>query len=322
VLRAAFSMGCPAAETRAIESLIRHRVDLRSLKAGLADANFALDASPTQTVLILQGGGALGCFECGVVKALEAMDIHPDVIAGVSIGAFNGAIVAANLGRAAPALEAFWNDLAILAPDLPNESLRRAVSAWQTIWFGSPRFFRPRWRLPAPSLDQFPWTWTSFYDTAPARSLLEKYVDFGRLRESPVRLLVGAVNVETAQLEIFDSHADDLTVNYIMASGSLPPAFPWTTVQGRHYWHGGIISNSPLELVIERCGSVGKRVFIVDLFADQKPLPQNLVEVWMRRDEIVYAERVRSDVRERRRRCAGQQAGAHRLGGPGASQRP
>jgi NTE family protein len=57
VLRAAFSMGRPAAETRAIESLIRHRVDLRSLKAGLADANFALDAIPTQTVLILQGGG-------------------------------------------------------------------------------------------------------------------------------------------------------------------------------------------------------------------------------------------------------------------------
>ncbi len=126
-------------------------------------------------------------------------------------------------------------------------------------------------------------------------------MDFGRLKESRVRLLVGAVTVETAQLEIFDSHADNLAVDHIMASGSLPPAFPWTAVQGRHYGDGGIISNSPLELVIERCGSIGKRVFIVDLFADQKPLPQNLVEVWMRRDEIVYAERVRSDVRVRER---------------------
>lgn len=301
VLRAAFSMGRPATETRATESLIRHRVSLGSVKSSLADVSFALENMPTQTVLILQGGGALGAFECGVVKALEEMDIHPDIIAGVSIGAFNGAIIAGNSGRAAPALEAFWNDLAILTPALPNESLRRAVSSWQTIWFGSPHFFRPRWQIPAPSLDRFTWTWTSFYDTAPARDLLEKYVDFRRLRESPVRLMVGAVNVETAQLEIFDSHADDLTVDHIIASGSLPPAFPWTSLQGKHYWDGGIISNSPLELVIERCGAAGKRVFIVDLFANQKPLPENLVEVWMRRDEIVYAERVRSDVRIRER---------------------
>lgn len=301
ILRAAFSMGRPATETRAIESLIRHRVSLRSVKTRLADAKFALENIPTQTVLILQGGGALGAFECGVVKALEEADIHPDIVAGVSIGAFNGAIIAANPRKAAPALDAFWNDVAIVTPGLPNESLRRALASWQAIWFGSPRFFRPRWRLPAPSRDQFPWTWTSFYDTAPARTLLEKYVDFGRLKESPIRLLVGAVNVETAQLEIFDSHADDLTVDHILASGSLPPAFPWTSFEGKHYWDGGIISNSPLELVTERCGAAGKRVFIVDLFADQKPLPENLVEVWMRRDEIVYAERVRSDVRTRER---------------------
>jgi NADPH-dependent 2,4-dienoyl-CoA reductase/sulfur reductase-like enzyme/predicted acylesterase/phospholipase RssA len=298
VLRAAFSMGRPAAETRAIEGLIRHRVDLGALKDGIANVNFALETLPTQTVLILQGGGALGAFECGVVKALEEVDIHPDVIAGVSIGAFNGAIIAANPGRAAPALESFWNDLAILTPDLPSASLRRALSSWRTILFGSPRFFRPHW---LPSLAQFPWTWTSFYDTAPARELLKKYVDFSRLKESPVRLLVGAVNVETAQLEIFDSHADDLTVDHIMASGSLPPAFPWTTIKGKHYWDGGIISNSPLEMVTERCGSAGKRVFIVDLFANRQPLPRNLIEVWMRRDEIVYAERVRSDVRARER---------------------
>ena len=98
-------MGRPAAETRAIEGLIRHRVDLGALKDGIANVNFALETLPTQTVLILQGGGALGAFECGVVKALEEVDIHPDVIAGVSIGAFNGAIMAANPGRAAPALE-------------------------------------------------------------------------------------------------------------------------------------------------------------------------------------------------------------------------
>ena len=131
--------------------------------------------------------------------------------------------------------------------------------------------------------------------------MLEKYVDFSRLRESPVRLLVSTVNVETAQLEVFDSRADDITVDHILASGSLPAAFPWTTIQGKHYWDAGIVSNSPLELVTERCGEVSKRVFIVDLFASQQRLPENLAEVLMRREEIVYSERVRSDVRHRER---------------------
>ncbi len=69
--------------------------------------------------------------------------------------------------------------------------------------------------------------------------------------------------------------------------------------QGFAYWDGGIISNSPLDLVIDRCGPDGKRVFIVELFAGQRPLPTNLMEVMARRDEIVYSERIRSDLKHR-----------------------
>lgn len=298
VPRACFSMGRPATETRAAEQMIRYRVNLGRVKDRLPDAGFALEGLATQTVLVLQGGGALGAFECGVVKALEEADIHPDIIAGVSIGAFNGAIIAGNPGKAAAALEAFWNDLTITAPSAPTEPWRRAIASWSSIWFGSPRFFRPNWWWPP---ERFPWTWTSLYDPAPVKALLAKYVDFSTLKDSPVRLLVSAVDVETAQLEIFDSYADEITADHILASGSLPPVFPWTTINGRHYWDGGIVSNSPLDLVIERCGATGKRVFIVDLFASGKPLPDNLVEVMMRRDEIVYAERVRSYMRVRER---------------------
>lgn len=298
VLRACFSIGRPANETLATELLIRHRGNLRCVKHRLADAEFALESIPAQTVLILQGGGALGAFECGVVKALEEAEIHPDIIAGISIGAFNGAIIAGNPGKAAAALEAFWNDLAVATPSVPAETWRRALSSWWSIWFGSPRFFQPHWWLPQ---EQFPWNWTSLYNTAPARTLLQEYVDFSKLKESPVRLLVSTVNVETAEIEIFDSYADDVTVDHILASGSLPPAFPWTTVQGKRYWDAGIISNSPMEMVNERCGEVSKRVFIVDLFPSQQPLPENLAEVLMRRDEIVYAERVRNDMRWRER---------------------
>ena len=298
VVCASFSMGRPASETLATEQMIRHHVNVRSINHRLSDENFALEGVATQTVLILQGGGALGAFECGVVKALEEAAIHPDIVAGVSIGAFNGAIIAGNPGKAAEALDAFWNDLAVAMPYAPTEAWQQALASWWSIWFGAPHFFLPHWQLPP---DELPWNWTSLYDFAPARTLLEKYVDFSGLRESPVRLLVSTVNVETAQLEVFDSRADDITVDHILASGSLPAAFPWTTIQGKHYWDAGIVSNSPLELVTERCGDVSKRVFIVDLFARQQRLPENLAEVLMRREEIVYSGRVRSDVRHRER---------------------
>lgn len=149
------------------------------------------------------------------------------------------------------------------------------------------------------SLAELPINWTSYYDTAPVKELLAKYVNFAALRTSPVRLLLSAVNVATAELEIFDSYVDDLTLDHILASGSLPPGFPWTIVDGNAYWDGGIVSNSPINLVIDRCGPDGKRIFIVDLFSGRSPLPTNMMEVLLRRDEIVYSERIKSDLRHR-----------------------
>ena len=86
----------------------------------------------------------------------------------------------------------------------------------------------------------------------------------------------------------------------LRASGMVRPEDnPWTTIDGSHYWDGAIVSNSPLEQVVERCGVAGKRVFIVDLYPSRRRLPTDLMEVMLRRDEIVYSERIRSDVRTR-----------------------
>src|SRR5581483_11026158 len=256
--KALFAIGRPAIETKAIEALIRYRVNLHGTVDKLSDPAFPLEQIPNQTALILQGGGAIGAFECGVVKALEELQIYPDVVAGVSIGAFNGAIIAGNPRHAGAALEAFWRELAVNTPDLPNwgpgQAIENAFSAWYCFMFGAPRFFRPRWFNPICSLDQVPLAWTSFYDPSPAKEIIARYVDFPALKKSPVRLLISAVDVETAELRVFDSYSDDITPDHILASGSLPPAFPWTTIAGRHYWDGGIFSNSPLEQVVERCG--------------------------------------------------------------------
>ncbi|CAL1241901.1 FAD-dependent oxidoreductase [Candidatus Methylocalor cossyra] len=296
-LRAALLVNRPVLDQKAVGALILNRVDLANIQPKVADPAFPLERAATQTVLILQGGGALGAFECGVVKAMEEKGIYPDLVAGISIGAFNAAIVASHPRQAGPALEAFWHDLSLATPPASSEALRRWLASSQALLFGSPKFFYPRWWKPVLHPAQWPVFWTSFYDTSPALELLRRHIDFQRLKTSPVRLLAGAVNVETAELDTFDSFIDELTPAHILASGSLPPGFPWTVVDGKPYWDGGLVSNSPLDLVIESDGLSNKKVYIVNLYPVRQSLPRNLAEVLTRRDEIVYAEKIRRSAR-------------------------
>jgi NTE family protein len=256
-----------------------------------------LNRAAVQTVLILQGGGALGAFECGVVKALEERSIYPDLVAGVSIGAFNAAIIAANPRNATAALEAFWRELSLDTPDVPYEELRRALSSLQSLVFGAPRFFRPRWFEPILAPARLPTNWTSFYDPSPLKATLSKYVAFKKLRDSPVRLVLSAVDVETSQLTIFDSYVDEITPEHVLASGSLPPAFPWTSIEGKHYWDGGLVSNSPLDQVVEVGGLTDKNIYVVNLWLEQRALPRSIPEVLARRDEVLFAEKIRRNIR-------------------------
>jgi NTE family protein len=296
-LRGAFLLEQSFIEAKAAGALILGRCDLGPAKAKLSDIRFPLNRAAVERVLILQGGGALGAFECGVVKALEERGIHPSLVAGVSIGAINAAIIAGNPGDATSALEAFWRELSLDVPDLPDENLRRALSSLQSLVFGSPHFFRPRWFGPILSPAELPTQWKSFYELSPLKTTLGKYIAFDKLKDSPVRLVLSAVDVETGQLAIFDSYVDEITPEHVLASGSLPPGFPWTTIDGRHYWDGGLVSNSPLDQVVEVGGLTDKEVYIVNLWLDKRALPQSIPEVLARRDEILFAEKSRRSVR-------------------------
>ncbi|MFA7439208.1 patatin-like phospholipase family protein, partial [Castellaniella sp.] len=199
----------------------------------------------------------------------------------------------------ADAVEAFWNEIGVRAPVPASDTLSRALAVGATMMWGIPEFFKPRWLSPGAQGEWWPAHWTSLYDPTPLRELLSKYVDFSCLGDSPTRLIVSAVEVDRGELVYFDSRVDTLTADHILASCSLPPIFPWTTIDDRHYWDGGIISNSPLEQVLLRCGPDNKQVFIVDLFPGERPLPSNLAEVLSRRDEIIYGERIRNDAHVR-----------------------
>ncbi len=297
VLRAAFVIDQSPASVASLAEAIALRIDMKAERGRLHDVRFPLDRLHVQTMLILQGGGALGAFECGVARALEENGVRPDVISAVSIGAFNGAIIASHPRHAARALEAFWRELAIPLPSMGDAQLQQLLLSAYVCWFGVPNFMQPRWWNPLSGIDWLYGNWTSLYDTRPIVKLIEKYVDFDSLGSSPTRLLLSAVDVKTGEPRIFDSYVDRLTPAHLLASGSLPPGLPWTTIDGHAYWDGGIVSNSPLDLVIERCGRIGGRIFVVDLFAGSKPMPGNLVEVMLRREEISYMDRVRSDLR-------------------------
>jgi predicted acylesterase/phospholipase RssA len=296
VLRALFTLGGSKDNTRAAEALIRNHTNLIRCKAKLKDPAFALAHVPGQKLFVLQGGGAFGAFECGAVCALEQRGIYPDIVAGVSIGAFNAAIVAGNPQRPAQALQAFWHEISVASPPAANEQQRRELAAQQVAMWGVPGFFKPKWFNPW----QFPRSglkpWTSLYDFGPARDLLKKYVDFDGLKSSPIRLIVTALDVRTSEIVMFDSYLDRLTPDHIIASGSLPPAFDSTHIDGRDYWDAGIVSNSPLEAVLDRTGRHGKQIYLIDLFTGQRDeLPSNLTEVYARREEIIFSDRIKSD---------------------------
>ena len=253
-----------------------------------------------ECILVLQGGGALGAYQAGVYEALGTAYHEPDWVAGISIGAINAALIAGNPpGLRVARLREFWQLLssgglgyAVLGvPPSLREGLNEA-SAAQVALFGVPGFFAPR--MP-PALWQPPGSpgATSYYDTTPLQHTLERLVDFELLNSGAVRLSIGAVNVRTGNFAYFDSAKQRIDVRHIMASGALPPGFAAVEIDGEHYWDGGLVSNTPLQYVLDLPGKRRRTVFQVDLFAARGPLPKTLADVSEREKDIRFSSRTR-----------------------------
>jgi NTE family protein len=256
-------------------------------------------ATHDEYVLVLQGGGALGAYQAGVFEAMAAEGIAPSWVTGISIGAVNCALIAGNAPRERVArLREFWQLVSSAVPDPwfrtegDHRSLLNGASALQSLLFGVPGFFAPR--VPPP-LFRAPGTpeAISFYDTAPLRSTLERLVDFDRINAGEVRLSVGAVNVRTGNFAYFDSAKQRIDARHIMASGALPPGLPPVEIDGEHYWDGGLVSNTPLDYVLEQPGGGHRVMFQVDLFPARGDFPATLFDVAEREKDIRYSSRTR-----------------------------
>ncbi len=249
--------------------------------------------------LVLQGGGALGAYQAGVHAGLEQGGYQPDWVAGISIGAINAAIIAGNAPAERGArLREFWDLVSgnsALWPQLPVHAAQqtaRQAAALSAIAFGLPGFFRPSamqsWLQGTRA--------TSYYDTSALRGTLERLVDFDRINARETRLSVGAVNVRTGNFRYFDNHRDRIVPEHVMASGALPPGFPAIEIEGELYWDGGLVSNTPLQYVLDSVPRHDTLAFEVDLFPARGEAPTDLETVEERRKDIVYSSRTRLSV--------------------------
>lgn len=255
--------------------------------------------SRAQTVLVLQGGGALGAYQAGVFQALQEAGMELDWVIGTSIGAINAALITGNtpenrLGR----LQAFWTRMRHEHP----------FSQWWSAFLGAagmnlgimarglPNFFTPNPFAAFGIHQRFGADQPSFYSTEPLRETLTELVDFEYLNAGHTRLTVGAVNALTGNMRYFDSRHMRLTADHIMASGALPPAFPAVVIEGEPYWDGGIYSNTPVEVVFDDRPRLDSLIFSVNMWQPHGPAPETIWQVLGRQKEIQYSSRGLSHV--------------------------
>ncbi|MBV2209788.1 MAG: DUF3734 domain-containing protein [Thermomonas sp.] len=258
------------------------------------------DGFTSLNALVLQGGGALGAYQGGAYEALAARPDDIDWVAGISIGAINAAIIAGNpKPLRVERLRAFWDRVGLRLLPLAEavqipEQLREWWDAFAAQWgavHGVPGFFSPR-----PWWEWWPRMPVSVYDTAPLRETLLQLVDFELLNHGPLRYSVGAVDVETGNFVTFDSTHEHITVDHVLASGALPPGFAPVKIHGRHYWDGGLVSNTPLSWLmrdLEEHSGEHATVFQVDLFSARGQVPQTLLDVAERSKDIQFSSRTR-----------------------------
>jgi NTE family protein len=293
--------------------------NLEVLGGSIASQKHKISRS-VENVLVLQGGGSLGAFACGVFKALDDSGIKFDIVGGTSIGAVNAAIICGSRsGNPAQDLEDFWLEVAESAyqviPDIPiayydyntgSAGFRMAPSAsLNAIMFGVPKLFVPQWMGTSQTeeipMEPFllPAEWTYYYGHSPLAKTLEKYVDFNRLSKNP-RLIATAVNVMTAERLVFDSGKMAIKPKHILASTAYSAyGFPWIKLDKNMYaWDGGLLSNTPLQEVVEASPRNDKNVYIVENYPRKiNRLPANRAEVIDRTRDIIFSDKTIYDLR-------------------------
>jgi NTE family protein len=271
-----------------------------------------MDLGKDRKYLVLQGGGALGAYQAGAYEALHEAGIRPEWIAGISIGAINAAIIAGSPdGKRVENLRRFWETATSGPAALPlaaGQHMRKWLNEYaaaHAATMGVNGFYIPRMLMPWQYAAE-PNAAISLYDTTPLIDTLNTLVDFDLVNSGHVRLSLGAVDVVSGNFAYFDTHpcrmrknAEPLTARHVAASGALPPGFPPVEIDGKFYWDGGLVSNTPFQWVVdERDTREDICVFQVDLFSAVGSMPRDMSDVLAREKEIRFSSRTRFNTNE------------------------
>jgi NTE family protein len=268
------------------------------------DGNAGSPAGPGpyqgQIVLVLQGGGALGAYQVGVYEALHEAGIDPHWVIGTSIGAINASLIAGNPPeRRLERLNAFWDQIEQSvgsSESLDWFGLGNLATNMATMVRGIPNFFKPNLLALRGSTAPVGIESASYYSTAPLRETLNSLVDFDYLCQCRMRMTVGAVNVCSGRMHYFDTSKTRLSVDHVMASGALPPAFAAVRIDGEPYWDGGIFSNTPIEAVLDDRPRRDSLIFAVNVWHQSGPEPESIWQVMGRQKDIQFASRADSHI--------------------------
>lgn len=272
-----------------------------------------------EIVLVMQGGGALGAYECGVYKTLDKHGIEFDIVAGTSIGAVNAAIIAGGRDRSsAKTLEKFWISLSErINPSFFADNVRDIFSSMFASFYGNKNAFEPVWRY-TDSLFNYYSILSNYtripphlYDVKPLEDTLAKFVDFdiinrqyrsgittnyvssdGAGRVSP-RLIMTSTDIQRSESVTFDSDRMEIDAGHVIACTGFPfYGLPWTKKDGLYLWDGSLLSNTPLREVIDASPRNHKLVYIISLFPKiQRELPSNMFDIWHRARDIIYTDK-------------------------------
>jgi NTE family protein len=334
-----------------------------------------------QRALVLQGGGALGAYEIGVLKVLskklktedmekgEENRLLFDIIAGTSIGAMNGAVLVSQFLQtgswedAIEKLELFWTNkeegLASTLSEqdinkLPGrtewqkaskedsqgvasaEAARRYYSVKYFISNGAPKVHEPLQHRPdSKFFDEQGNTWFLIHSNDPLKQTILKFAKFPiatSFKNAQPRLLIFSVDVAEGETVTFDSYPkadgsrkseygkhmnekdhvnvikynDGITIDHVMASGTIPVFYDYQEIDGRKFWDGSLLSNTPFRELLQayqddwtdalaeenKDNIPDLEVYIVNVHPSKQPNPHtDLDRVRDRQNDIIFSDR-------------------------------
>lgn len=245
-----------------------------------------MDRSPVLVDLALQGGGSHGAFTWGVLdRLLEEPWLQIEGVSGTSAGAMNAAVLADGFAAdgakgARKALETYWRHVSDAARFSPFQRtpLDRMMGRWSLDYSPMYHFMDTMSRMFSP------------YQLNPMGAnalapILDKEINFERLRNSPIKVFITATNVRTGRPRVFRNA--DLTPEVLMASACLPTLFQAVEIEGESYWDGGYSGNPTLAPLVRELTS--DDTILIPINPVERPgTPKSPAEILNRLNEVSF----------------------------------